>query len=1100
MNNRKDPVSKQYKKWFDSKYPQPKFEKFIQGVGNANLIFDGALAVTDNITQMVNNRRKQSEFNRNLINDGLNPTPMYDATNNRGDYNINDGIFRPHMMIPPNKGQFSNSIYSNIQLAQFGGDIIPEALELPFEYSSSFPDVPQGGYHKDSYETDASTGNLISDEMSLPLDPYMFKVTSGFGPRKAPTKGASTNHAGVDLAIPEGSNIYSVKPGKVVTVNSNDKGGRQVMVQHPDGSISGYSHLKDWAVKEGDTVNAGQLIGYTGKTGMATGPHLHFTYRDASGNHVNPFQLIDFNIYEKGRKQKGGNDRGGQDMEISYTHNNPLNIHHGEFAEQYGGTKGSSDVGGHVSMFPSLGVGIQAAKDLLFGPKYSNLTISEARNKWVKGKPTIPSESSSNIVKSMGKDVRLNELNSRERDELIKQFAKWEGRQGYDLIKDMKLFAYGGEFDNDNELNTTTMKIKITAGPQIDNMEYGGQMGYGLDLNQRRVYSDMPEGYTDSVSNSMSEQDVPEDQYAIEAEGGETIYRPDGTHFMIQGDRHTQGGVKLTPEQAPEGSFVFSDTAKMRIGGDVLRMFGKTPGKKYTPAQLAKQYDVNKYVASIEDKFADPLKKKTGGMMVDNYNKKLAQLALVQEGKKGFRDGIPQIAMPYLQSIMGAMELMQPESEGQEMQVKYGGSLDKYQDLGEIKSKAKKYESRKDVEGWKLAGREGNRTYYTNTKMIKAGDPGTQGSDAVYGAAANAPGKGSRSFNAAFAEARRKKLPTFPWNGKVYNTNIYDPKKGAVLVKAAVSPRPATNPVYATDYGYVEDLVGSENPGTGTTQTPSGGKPGGGSEPKPGSPDYQNSSYPNPWTNADKFGLLASMMYPPKKYFSHIPEVNPYVPTPTFNDWRGMAATEQGVYNTAAQTMGSYGPTQGLGANLSFMAGQQAGRVADVIRAVNEQNVGVANQFSGINADIMNQFAQYDANRRRQLVVDNATMNQQYDNARKAQIKDIDANYKYGERNAMNLGAMNAASENYFIDPRTLRTVFRPGINPFSGASSGRSQQGMTQQEYLNAIQNLRNNTPGLSDTEYNNAMILKFPWLAKMRSQSANNMMSLPQMQSGYY
>jgi hypothetical protein len=625
-------------------------------------------------------------------------------------------------------------------------------------------------------------------------------------------------------------------------------------------------------------------------------------------------------------------------------------------------------------------------------------------------------------------------------------------------------------------------------------MKYGGQMGYGLDLNQRKVYTDMPDSYTDSVSKSMSEEDVPDEEYAIEAEGGETIYHPDGSHYNIEGDRHTQGGVKLTKEQAPEGSFVFSDTAKMRIGGDVLKMFGKPIGKKYTPAQIAKQYDINKYQAILDDKHADSLKKKTSERMKENYQNKLAQLSLVQESKKNFRDGIPQMALPYLQSIMGAMQQTSDEQEvPQNNMVKYGGSLDKYQIKGTVKSSAKKFQDRKEAEGWKLLGREDNRTYYENQRLIKEGKAGRQGSDAIY-RAQQAPGKGSRSFNAAFDDARRKGLKTFPWNGQLKTTELYNPNKKSVLVKAAVDPIAPTDPEYATDYGYVEDITNPEGStstlGTPQTSTRSNMEP-----PKPGDPKYHMSSYPNPWTNADKFGLMASMMYPPKKYFSHIPEIKPYVPTPTFNDWRSMAAAEQAIYNTAAQTMGSYGPTQGLGANLSFAAGQQAGRVGDAIRAVNEQNVGVANQFSGVNADIMNQFAQYDANRRRQLVVDNATMNQQYDNARRAQIKDIDANYKYGERNAMNLGAMNAASENYFIDPRTLRTVFRPGVNPFSSGNSRGSQEGMSQQEYLKAIQSLRDANPGLSDSQYDNAMLLQYPWLAKMRARSAN---TPPQLQGG--
>jgi hypothetical protein len=136
-------------------------------------------------------------------------------------------------------------------------------------------------------------------------------------------------------------------------------------------------------------------------------------------------------------------------------------------------------------------------------------------------------------------------------------------------------------------------------------------------------------------------------------------------HMNIVGKRHHSGGVPLN---VPEGSFIFSDTAKMRIKDPaVLAMFGKTitkGNKGYTPAQIAKQYNINKYKAVMEDPNADHVAKATAQLMVNNYRKKLGGLALIQEEMKGFPQGIPQVAEATMDKPMMA---------------KFGGYLPEYQ-------------------------------------------------------------------------------------------------------------------------------------------------------------------------------------------------------------------------------------------------------------------------------------------------------------------------------------------------------------------------------------------------------------------------------------
>lgn len=152
------------------------------------------------------------------------------------------------------------------------------------------------------------------------------------------------------------------------------------------------------------------------------------------------------------------------------------------------------------------------------------------------------------------------------------------------------------------------------------------------------------------VRNTL--QSVPRNMANLEAEKGETaVVNIDGfpAHFNIGGKRHSQGG---TPLNLPDDSFIFSDTAKMKIKDpEILKQFGmslKSGG--YTPADIAKKYQINKFRKMLADPETDDLQRSTAEMMIANYNEKLAKLALAQESKKGFPQGMPAIAQPYLQA------------------------------------------------------------------------------------------------------------------------------------------------------------------------------------------------------------------------------------------------------------------------------------------------------------------------------------------------------------------------------------------------------------------------------------------------------------------
>jgi len=127
-----------------------------------------------------------------------------------------------------------------------------------------------------------------------PLDGN-FRISSGFGPRKSPTAGASTNHQGVDLAAPTGTPVRAVKPGKISISKSQATGyGNWIEVKHDDGTSSRYGHLSSRDVQVGQRVEAGQVIGKVGNTGTSTGAHLHFEVRNAQGQAVDPQKVMNF--------------------------------------------------------------------------------------------------------------------------------------------------------------------------------------------------------------------------------------------------------------------------------------------------------------------------------------------------------------------------------------------------------------------------------------------------------------------------------------------------------------------------------------------------------------------------------------------------------------------------------------------------------------------------------------------------------------------------------------------------------------------------------------------------------------------------------------
>lgn len=143
--------------------------------------------------------------------------------------------------------------------------------------------VPNGEIEAPAYSPKASGSALVRGSTGPSYSGYYIKPVSGA--RKS--QGLHGYNA-VDLAAPIGTPIVAAANGQVIVARFggwNGGYGNYVVIRHPNGTQTLYSHLNSGIVYTGQSVIQGQVIGYVGQTGKATGPHLHFEVRGAQ----NPF-------------------------------------------------------------------------------------------------------------------------------------------------------------------------------------------------------------------------------------------------------------------------------------------------------------------------------------------------------------------------------------------------------------------------------------------------------------------------------------------------------------------------------------------------------------------------------------------------------------------------------------------------------------------------------------------------------------------------------------------------------------------------------------------------------------------------------------------
>ena len=172
----------------------------------------------------------------------------------------------------------------------------PQITVLPASVDSvasidSVEDLPDEEYMNGSVtgSSNLSDGLLPFLHASLPLK--RIHITSRFGMRHHPILHRYCMHNGVDLKA-HYENVFSMFPGKVVSIGQNKRSGKYVIIQTDSYSIS-YCHLSSILVRDGQYVHAGEVIAVSGNTGLSTGPHLHLTTKK-DGKVIDPAILLDY--------------------------------------------------------------------------------------------------------------------------------------------------------------------------------------------------------------------------------------------------------------------------------------------------------------------------------------------------------------------------------------------------------------------------------------------------------------------------------------------------------------------------------------------------------------------------------------------------------------------------------------------------------------------------------------------------------------------------------------------------------------------------------------------------------------------------------------
>ena len=155
----------------------------------------------------------------------------------------------------------------------------------PISLSKATISIPK--VTKETDEKDLPQVINTKQDTSLKIPTIKYRKTSDFGLRQSPTKGASSNHKGVDYATPKGTHLKSPFDGKVVKASSDSKSGNYIVIENNEGKQIILAHCDKTLYKTGDNISKGSVIAHSGNSGTSTGAHVHIGQKE-NGQYINP--------------------------------------------------------------------------------------------------------------------------------------------------------------------------------------------------------------------------------------------------------------------------------------------------------------------------------------------------------------------------------------------------------------------------------------------------------------------------------------------------------------------------------------------------------------------------------------------------------------------------------------------------------------------------------------------------------------------------------------------------------------------------------------------------------------------------------------------
>ena len=179
-------------------------------------------------------------------------------------------------------------LYHQGEFVKAGRVLTAEFVNNGKTFAAVWYDNPAGKEASGYYSPEGK--NLRKAFLRSPLE--FSRVTSGFGGRMHPIHNTWRQHTGVDYGAPSGTRIRATSDGVIDFVGRQGGYGNVVVIRHQGRYSTLYAHMSAFAagVKKGSRVSQGEVVGYVGQTGWATGPHLHYEFRVADAA-VNPLTI-----------------------------------------------------------------------------------------------------------------------------------------------------------------------------------------------------------------------------------------------------------------------------------------------------------------------------------------------------------------------------------------------------------------------------------------------------------------------------------------------------------------------------------------------------------------------------------------------------------------------------------------------------------------------------------------------------------------------------------------------------------------------------------------------------------------------------------------